>query len=66
MRVGGVGEGVGEGLPGLGHHAAVGVGDLDAVVGDGVVGGSDHHPDRRSRFQRPQRRHDPSSEHRRR
>jgi len=29
----------------LGHHAAVGVGDLDAVVADGVVGGGDDDPD---------------------
>lgn len=45
VGVGGVGEGVGEGLPVLGHHAAVGVGDLDAVVADGVVGGGDDDPD---------------------
>jgi len=29
----------------LSHHAAVGVGDLDAVVADGVVGGGDDDPD---------------------
>lgn len=45
VGVGGVGEGVGEGLPVLGHHATVRVGDLDAVVADGVVGGGDDDPD---------------------
>lgn len=29
----------------LDHHAAVRVGDLDAVVADGVVGGGDDDPD---------------------
>ena len=33
------------GIPALVHHAAVGVGDLDVVVGDGVVRGSDHQAD---------------------
>jgi hypothetical protein len=44
VGVGGVGEGVGEGLPALVQHAAVGVSDLDAVVAHGVVGGGDDEP----------------------
>lgn len=54
LGVGGVGEGIGEGLPSLNHHAAIRVGDLDTVVRDGVVGGGDHQADRRSGLERPQ------------
>jgi hypothetical protein len=41
VGIGGVGERVGDRLPSLVHHAAVGVGDLEAVVANGVMGGGD-------------------------
>lgn len=65
LGVRGVGDGVGEGLPSLSHHAAIRISDLDAVVGDGVMGGGDHQADGGSGLERPQHRQYRRPEHRR-
>lgn len=64
---GSAGERVREGLPALRHHAPARIGDLDAVVADGVVGGGDHQAHGgASHLQRSQSRQNPRPKDRRR
>lgn len=65
LRSGGVGEGVGEGLPVLSEHSAVGVGDLNSIIGDLVVGGGDHEADNGLGLESPECGQDPNPEDRR-
>lgn len=50
----GTGEGVGERFPMLGEHAAIWIGDFDAVIGNFVVRGGDHDADDRAGLERSQ------------